>query len=126
MKGVYELFVQASFSAAHSLRGYQGDCACIHGHNWIIKVYLQCHELNFLGIGVDFRDIKKHIKKVLKDLDHCNLNDLSFFKDVNPTSENIAAFIFKTLSLDLNQKNIKISKIKVLESPDAGAVYWEE
>ncbi|MCJ7810528.1 MAG: 6-carboxytetrahydropterin synthase, partial [Desulfobulbaceae bacterium] len=46
MRGVFEIVVQSHFSAAHSLRGYAGDCARTHGHNWIIEVYVRCRELN--------------------------------------------------------------------------------
>ena len=126
MREVFEIYVQSHFSAAHFLKGYDGDCARTHGHNWIIEVYVRCGELNEIGIGIDFRDIKNKVKSVLKDLDHCHLNDLTAFKDQNPTSENIARYLFKKLSAELNTKTAAISRIKVSETPGAGAFYWEE
>lgn len=126
MPGVFEVYVKTHFSAAHSLKGYQGDCARTHGHNWIIEAFVKCKELDKIGIGIDFRDIKQSVKDVLEDLDHFNLNDLPAFKDMNPTSENIAKFIYKELSKKLDSDVAKISKIKVSETPGAGAFYWEE
>jgi len=126
MPGVFEVYVKAHFSAAHSLKGYPGNCAQIHGHNWIIEVFVKCQELDDIGIGIDFRDIKEAVKDVLKGLDHFNLNDLQAFKDVNPTSENIAKFLYQELSKKLNSGVVKISKVKVSETPGAGAFYWEE
>jgi 6-pyruvoyltetrahydropterin/6-carboxytetrahydropterin synthase len=126
MPGVFEVYVKTQFSAAHSLKGYPGDCARVHGHNWIIEVFVKCKELDEIGIGIDFRDIKQSVKDVLQGLDHFNLNDLPAFKDVNPTSENIAKFLYKELGKKLNSDVVKVSKVKVSETPGAGAFYWEE
>lgn len=126
MSGVFEVYVQTHFSAAHYLRGYQGDCARIHGHNWTIDVFVKCNELDEIGIGVDFKDIKQAVKGVLQRLDHFNLNELPAFKDVNPSSENIAKYLYAELSKKLNSEVVKVSKVKVCETPGAGACYWEE
>lgn len=126
MVDVFEVYVKTHFSAAHSLRGYPGDCARTHGHNWIIEAFVKCRELDQIGIGIDFRDIKQSIRDVLADLDHFNLNDLPAFENVNPTSENIARFLYRELSGKLNSDAVKVSKIKVSETPGAGAFYWEE
>ncbi len=126
MAEVYELYVKTHFSAAHALKGYPGDCARLHGHNWMIEVYVRCKKLNEIGIGIDFREIKQAIKSLLNNLDHFNLNELPAFQEINPTSENIARFIYKELSRRLNTGDIIISKVKVCETPGAGAFYWEE
>ena len=126
MPGIFEVYVKTHFSAAHALRGYPGDCARLHGHNWIIEAFVKCKDLDEIGIGIDFSDIKKGVKDVLQGLDHFNLNELPAFQDENPTSENIAKFIYKELSKKLNTEAVNVSKIKVSETPGAGAFYWEE
>jgi 6-pyruvoyltetrahydropterin/6-carboxytetrahydropterin synthase len=126
MPGVFEVYVQTHFSAAHSLVGYPGDCARTHGHNWIIEVFVKCKELNGIGIGIDFTDIKKAVKEVLAGLDHFNLNELPAFREVNPTSENIAKFLYEEISRKLNSGVVKVSRVKASETPGAGAFYWEE
>ena len=126
MPGVYEIYVQKHFSAAHALKGYQGDCARIHGHNWIIEVFVRCKELDEVGIGIDFRDIKGAVKKVLNGLDHYNLNETPHFNDINPTSENIAKHLYKEIGKEINSGVVSVSKVKVCETPGAGAFYWEE
>jgi 6-pyruvoyltetrahydropterin/6-carboxytetrahydropterin synthase len=126
MAGVFEVYVKSHFSAAHRLVGYPGDCARVHGHNWIIEVFVRCTELDGLGIAIDFRDIKAAVKAVLSNLDHSDLNDLDEFRGTNPTSENIARFLYRELSQQLNAPQIRISKVKVSETPGAGAFYWEE
>jgi len=126
MAGFYEVYVKTHFSAAHSLKGYPGDCARTHGHNWIIEAYVRCKKLDQIGIGIDFRDIKKAVKDVLSGLDHFNLNELPAFRDENPTSENIACFLYKEIGKILNSDYAQVSKVKVCETPGAGAFYWEE
>ena len=126
MPGIFEVYIKTHFSAAHSLNGYDGDCARTHGHNWIIEVYVRCRELDEIGIGIDFRDIKQSVKDVLEDLDHYNLNELPAFQQLNPTSENIARYLYRELSAKLNSEVVSVSRIKVSETPGAGAFYWEE
>ncbi len=126
MAGIFEVYVKSHFSAAHSLRGYPGDCAKVHGHNWMVEVFVRCAELDDIGIGIDFRDIRAAVKEVLAGLDHSDLNELPLFSEVNPTSENIARFLYTELSSKLNTFNTRVSRVKVSETPGAGAFYWEE
>lgn len=126
MAGVYEIHVQDHFSAAHSLTGYDGDCSKVHGHNWEVKVFIQCRKLNSLGIGIDFRDVRRMVKSVLSRLDHTHLNELADFTDMNPTAENISELLYKELEARLNTDFIKVTRVQVFESPGCGAAYWEE
>jgi len=126
MSEVYELYVKTNFSAAHRLKGYPGDCAQVHGHNWNIEVFVKCKKLNEIGLGIDFREIKQVTQDVLRDLDHVNLSELPMFQDVNPSSENIAKFLYKELSRAINSDGVNISKVKVSETHNAGSFYWEE
>ncbi|MGV8075535.1 MAG: 6-carboxytetrahydropterin synthase [Syntrophobacteraceae bacterium] len=126
MPGMFEVFVKTDFSAAHSIRGYPGNCVRVHGHNWTVEVYAQCRELNDLGIAVDFRDIRLALKDVLAGMDHYDLNELPAFKDVNPTSENVARFLYHELSGLINTDRVRISRIKVSEAQGAAASYWED
>lgn len=126
MPGIFEVYIETHFSAAHALRGYPGDCARLHGHNWIIQVYVRCRELDDIGIGIDFRVIKENVKDVLQGLDHFNMNELPAFQEDNPTSENIAKYLYRELSKRIDSDKVKVSKVKVSETPNTGAFYWEE
>lgn len=126
MPGFFEVRVEKQFSAAHLLRGYQGDCALMHGHNWIVEAYVKCEALDEIGIGIDFRKVKEALKEVIAGLDHRILNEVPAFREVNPTSENLARFLYKELSARLNARTVSVSKVWVFETPGAGAGYWEE
>lgn len=126
MPGFFEIYVETHFSAAHSLRDYPGDCARVHGHNWMVAVFIKCRELNEIGIGIDFREIKRAVKDLLNNFDHCYLNDLQPFHKLNPTSENMARYLYEMLSDKINSDVVSVSKVKVSESPNSGVFYWEE
>jgi len=126
MSGIFEINVKAQFAAAHSLRGYEGDCAGIHGHNWNVEVFIRCRKLDQIGIGIDFRNVKRTVGDVLEGLDHRNLNDFPPFNETNPTSENIAQFLYNKIGEKLNSDSAKVSKVTVSETPNTGASYWEE
>jgi len=126
MPGIFEVYIETHFSAAHALKDYPGDCARLHGHNWIIQVYVRCRELDDIGIGIDFRVIKENVKDVLQGLDHFNMNELPAFQEDNPTSENIAKYLYRELGKRIDSDKVKVSKVKVSETPNAGAFYWEE
>lgn len=125
----YELSVSAEFCAAHRLDGYAGNCRNTHGHNWGVTAYVLCTELDQLGMGLDFRDIKSLVKEALASLDHVFLNDLAPFAAQNPTAENIARHLFEELSRLLAARpdggGARISRIHVAETPGAGVTYWE-
>lgn len=126
MAGVFEIYVETHFSAAHALRGYPGDCARLHGHNWIVRVFVRCRELDDTGIGIDFRVVKEHVREVLRELDHCNMNEIPPFSEQNPSSENIARHLYRELGRRINTETVAVAKIQVSETPNAGAFYWEE
>jgi len=43
---MYELMVESKFSAAHQLRGYQGQCEKLHGHNWRVTAAVTAERLD--------------------------------------------------------------------------------
>ena len=94
---MFELDIRREFSAAHQLKGYNGDCSNLHGHNWTVEVFIR----------------SEHLDEVLAGLDHKFLNEHEEFRTKNPTSENIAMYIYKTLSAKINTETVKVSKVRV-------------
>ena len=99
---MFHVFIKSHFSAGHHLRDYPGNCERPHGHNWKVEVTVITPELDSLGMGIDFRTVKEAVKKVLDTLDHHDLNEHADFQSINPSSENIAVYIFKHLQKDLS------------------------
>lgn len=121
---MFEVSVVLEFSAAHNLRGYHGKCEALHGHNWKIEAVLNSEKLNGAGMCEDFHVIKKKLTEVLVLFDHKYLNSLSYFKKINPTSENIAKLIYQKMSEKMRRHGgIAVSCVKVWETPSSCAVY---
>ncbi len=122
---MYELEVYRSFSAAHQLKGYNGDCSKLHGHNWEVTIVMQTEQLDEVGIGMDFKVLKKELDAILGEFDHANLSEVPEFASINPTSENLARVIYQKLARELNDDRVKVAKVKVSESPSSTAIYYE-
>ena len=52
---MFELDIRREFSAAHQLKGYNGDCSNLHGHNWTVEVFIRSEHLDEVGIALDFK-----------------------------------------------------------------------
>lgn len=123
---MFVIFIRRHFDAAHRLVNYDGECAKLHGHRWVVDVEfiapdsaLGKNEYGLAGTPVegmiiDFKDLKASLDAILPD--HHYLNDLFEF---NPTAENLA----KWLS-DLIEKPHR--SVTVWETPDCGVTYYPE
>lgn len=122
---MYVLNVSSHFSAAHKLKGYQGDCKQMHGHTWKVRVALQCEKTDEIGLSIDFGIIKAKIKKLVDCFDHTCLNELDWFKAVNPTSENIAKVFYTELKKIFEDETVKLKEVEIWESERASVIYYE-
>ncbi len=107
---------ETSISAAHLLRGYNGECSHLHGHNWRVQVTVKASALDELGMVIDFKMLDKHIKTIAEQLDHHFINEVSPFDTINPTSETLAAFIFKELAARIDNERLAVFEVKVWET----------
>ncbi len=123
---MFEISVRMDFSAAHNLRGYQGKCEALHGHNWKVEVALGSADVDKIGMVEDFTVIREKLKEVLSLLDHKYLNTLSYFKKINPTSENIAKFLYGKMKERMKKHELKVVSVKVWETDNCCAVYSEK
>jgi len=119
---MYYMTVSAHFSAAHSLRDYDGPCKELHGHNYKLKVKLKGAKLDELGMLIDYKVVKETLNEVLSVLDHGYLNNIAPFDFINPTSENIAKYLHDELK---NQIPL-VYEVVVFESDGQGVAYSEE
>jgi 6-pyruvoyltetrahydropterin/6-carboxytetrahydropterin synthase len=120
---MYELKIITQFGAAHQLKETGGECENLHGHNWKIEVCVKGERLDRNGLLIDFKVLKDETKEIIDRLDHKYLNELAWFKDMNPTSENISRLIYELLSQRINNENISVSRVTTWESDTACATY---
>ena len=121
-----EVSVMMSFGAAHNLRGYRGKCEALHGHNWKVEAVYASKTLDKIGMVTDFTVMREQLKSVLEEFDHKYLNQTAPFKKMNPTSENIAKFIYVSLKKLLRERRVKVCRVKVWETDNSSATYFEK
>lgn len=119
-----DVFIKTHFSGGHHLRNYPGNCEKPHGHNWKVKVTVRATKLDKLGMGIDFKTLKKVVNNVVDELDHSDLNDNPAFKDINPSSEHIAMHIFSELKDALNTDRYSLHSVTVRETDSSGVIYY--
>jgi 6-pyruvoyltetrahydropterin/6-carboxytetrahydropterin synthase len=121
---MYTISVQAHYDSAHLLRDYEGKCARLHGHRYVVQVVLQMAEVGSSGMAYDFGDLKGHLKTLVARFDHQNLNDVPPFTEIESTAENQARYFFdemkKLIPPDLAEG---LLYARVSESPGQWAQY---
>jgi 6-pyruvoyltetrahydropterin/6-carboxytetrahydropterin synthase len=122
---MFEIKVVSFFSSAHFLREYKGKCENLHGHNWKVEAVIGRRELTSQGLVMDFGDLKKILKGILDGLDHTLINELEYFKTNNPTSENLAKYVYGELKKAVAPGGCAMVRVNVWEQRDSCASYYE-
>lgn len=122
MSELFELSIEMEFCASHVIHGHPGKCARIHGHNWTVEASVSTTQLNSIGIGIDFQDIKAALSPIVDYLDHYHLNDLPEFQNQNPSAENVSRFIYQALRKNLPAE-IQLDSITLWETNRCRVTY---
>jgi 6-pyruvoyltetrahydropterin/6-carboxytetrahydropterin synthase len=114
-----EIYKQYTFEAAHRLPNVPADhkCARLHGHSFALSVFVKGPVKDPVGWVIDFADISIIVNPVIARLDHNYLNEIPGLE--NPTSENIAIWIWRQLKPSLPI----LSKLIVKETCTCGCIY---
>ena len=121
---MYTISVQAHYDSAHLLRDYEGKCANLHGHRYVVEVALQTAEVGPKGMAYDFGDLKRNLKELADGLDHRQLNDVPPFTEIESTAENQARYFFDEMKKRLPEELAEgLLYARVWESPGQWAQY---
>jgi 6-pyruvoyltetrahydropterin/6-carboxytetrahydropterin synthase len=114
-----EIFREFTFEAAHRLPYVPDDhkCSRLHGHSYRIEVRVSGPVGSETGWVVDFADLKEAWKPLHETLDHHYLNEVPGLE--NPTSENLARWIWERLALNLDG----LSEVVVRETCTSGCSF---
>lgn len=112
---VYEISVSTTFSASHQLRLYDGSLEPLHGHNWQVVATVSAEKLDSIGVVMDFHELERRVHAVIGAFDNRHLNEVAPFTDTNPSAENVAEFIVKSLRLP---QRVKLVSVRVHETKE--------
>jgi 6-pyruvoyltetrahydropterin/6-carboxytetrahydropterin synthase len=114
-----EIYKEFTFEAAHRLpnvpEGHK--CARLHGHSFLVRIFIAGDVDPHTGWLMDFSELKKIFAPIYEQLDHHYLNDIKGLD--NPTSENLAIWIWSQLKPSLNA----LSQVEIRETCTSGCVY---
>lgn len=116
----FQITTTRSFSAAHQLRLYDGSLEPLHGHNWQVRVTAGAAVLDPIGVVMDFHELERLLDQVILPLHNTHLNQTPAFASVNPSAENVAAYIGALMKLP---PEVRLLSVEVWETPENSAVY---
>ena len=134
---MYSIRKKFNFEGAHILSSaYSKECKDhIHGHSYIVEVFISANNLNEYGMVIDFKKLTEIVNPIIKQWDHALLvheQGLKIHKDIadiivlfNPTAENMAKYLFELIyeKLDIDITQLKI---RVHETAKGYAEYKEK
>lgn len=117
-----EIWKEFTIEAAHRLPNvpHGHKCGRLHGHTFRVTVHVEGNVGSNTGWVIDFADIKGVFNPIYEQLDHNYLNEVEGLE--NPTSENLAMWIWGRLKPDLPQ----LSQVVVRETCTSGCIYRGE
>ena len=117
-----ELRKTFQFEAAHLLPRLPENHKCrrLHGHSFQVEIAVSGDCDPNLGWVIDYAQIADAFKPIWERLDHFFLNEVPGLE--NPTSENIAIWIWK----ELKPKLALLTEVVVAETCTAKCVYRGE
>jgi 6-pyruvoyltetrahydropterin/6-carboxytetrahydropterin synthase len=123
---MFQVTVDETFSSGHALRGYQGKCENVHGHNYKVRVTLEGRQLDSIGLLYDFTHLKRVIRGIVGGVDHKFLNDLAPFDVLNPSAENLAKYFYDETTRQMNAtaEGARVTSVTIWETDTTSATYW--
>ena len=114
-----EIFKEFIAESAHRLPHVPAGhkCGRLHGHSFRIRIAVRGEPAAETGWIIDFGDIKAAFAPIYAQLDHNYLNEIPGLE--NPTSENLAIWIWQQLQPSLPQ----LSAVEIFETCTSGCHY---
>ncbi len=118
---MFDLEVQATFSAAHAIV-IAGQREPVHGHDWHVTAVVRGDALDEDGLLVDFHAVERALREIVAPFHNADLNATPPFIDLNPTAEHVALHIGRVLGERLPE-GVHVASVRVTEAPGCAAVW---
>jgi len=137
---MYQIRKKFKFEAAHMLtNAYSKECMNVHGHSYIVEIFLRKEILNNEGMIFDFKKLKEIVKSVIDSWDHALIIESVIYNEVpkeqlknlgkivcfpcNPTAENMAGILYNEVKRQIGST---LYKVRIHETETGYAEYWEK
>lgn len=116
----FEIRITRGFCAAHQLRLYDGSLEPVHGHNWKVQITVRSPQLDAIGVVMDFHELERLVDRLIAPFHNRHLNEVAPFDRVNPSAENVALHVGRSLDLP---GSVMLLAVEVWETAENSAVY---
>jgi 6-pyruvoyltetrahydropterin/6-carboxytetrahydropterin synthase len=120
---MYEVSVEAAFSAIHSVLLPSGEPEPVHGHDWEVVATFAGPRLDKAGMLVDFTVVEACLGQIVRQLHHADLNVAPVMRGLAPTAENVARVIYEHLAGEPRLAAL-LDSVAVKEAPGCRARYF--
>ena len=120
---MYEVMVGGSFRASHFIDFPDGP-EPPHEHDFRVQLFVRGEELDETGFLLDFFYLRRLLEEMLRPLQGANLNEVPPFTDQSTSAENLARYLFGELERRLEGKSLRVSGVKVWDTPESCAAYY--
>jgi len=121
---MFTISVETSFWASHQLVLPEGSKEPVHHHNWLVSAVISSDKLNSMAVVMDFKELKAMVDDIVAEFDNMALNEISYFRQNNPSAENVAKYIYEKLRAKLPE-GVKLQNIRIVEEPGCAANFSE-
>jgi len=137
---MYTVVCRLCFAAAHRVAGHEGQCRFLHGHNYLLFVYVEAEALDPVGRVIDFSDIKTRLGGWIdSNWDHTTIiweKDIElldaiapfcrggkpFLLPYNPTAENLARYVLEVVCpQQFEGTGITVTRVRIWETENCSA-----
>ena len=118
---MYEVYVAASFEAAHRLVGDFGPATRLHGHTYRLEVVVCGGRLREDGTLYDIGLLRPAVEDLAASLHYRDLGDVPGLAGVNTTAEEVASYCWERLAPPLRGGGLDSLVVRVWESPEVYA-----
>ena len=118
---MYEIYVAASFEAAHRLVGNFGPATRLHGHTYRLEVVVRGERLRDDGTLYDIGLLRPAVEDLASSLHYRNLGEVPDLAGVNTTAESVARYCWERLAPPLRDEGLDSLMVRVWESPEVYA-----
>ncbi len=121
---MFTISVETNFWASHQLLLPEGSKEPVHHHNWLVTADVSSDKLSSMAVVMDFQKLKAMVDNIVAEFDNTSLNEITYFRQNNPSAENVARYIYEKLRNKLPE-GVKLQSIRVVEEPGCAANFSE-
>ena len=119
---MFTIRVETRFQASHRLTLPDGSKEPAHDHDWVVTADVSSGRLDNMGVVMSFQKLRAMLDETVGDFHHAALDAISYFRQNNPSAENVARYIYERLRVMLPE-GVTLRHVRIMEEPGCWAEF---